>query len=48
MDGDSLEDMRARFKSNEDETGGDPAASDRFILETPPIMGMFSDMSDSK
>jgi hypothetical protein len=36
--------MRASFKSNEEETGGEVAEAERDILETAPAMGIFSDM----
>ena len=40
-----LDDMRANFKSKEDETGGDVAdEGERDILETPPVMGIFPDI----
>jgi len=37
-----LEDIRANFKSNDDETGGDDG--DRLILLTPPVIGMLLDI----
>jgi hypothetical protein len=42
---DGLEDSRANFKSNEDDTGGDVAGEgERWILDMPPVMGMFEDI----
>lgn len=42
---DGLEDMRANFKSKEDDTGGEVAVEGEMsILETPPVMGIFPDM----
>jgi hypothetical protein len=42
---DGLEDIRANFKSNEEDTGGDVVSEGvRAILETPPVMGMFPDI----
>lgn len=38
--------MRANFKSNEEDTGGDDAEVERDILETAPAMGIFSDISN--
>ena len=40
-----LDDMRANFKSKEDETGGEAAdEGERDIFEIPPVMGIFPDM----
>jgi len=37
-----LDDMRANFKSNDDETGGDDG--DKFMLLKPPVIGMLPDI----
>ena len=40
-----LDDIRANFKSKEEETGGEVAdEGERDILETPPVMGIFPDI----
>lgn len=40
-----LDDIRAKFKSKEEETGGEVAEEgERDILETPPVMGIFPDI----
>jgi hypothetical protein len=41
---DPPEDMRANFKSKEDDTGGDVASGASSILENPPVMGIFPDI----
>ena len=44
MPKDPPEDMRANFKSKEDDTGGDVASGASSILENPPVMGIFPDI----
>ena len=40
-----LDDMRANFKSKDDDTGGEVAdEGERDILDTPPVMGIFPDI----
>jgi hypothetical protein len=40
-----LEENRAKFRSNEEETGGEVAGeAERCILETPRVIGIFVDI----